>query len=171
MGYDLYVCDTEGNDLPESRLNLTMDSTDDQFDAELERRHKSRTYLRRGGGTLGHLITGMVSAGMAYAAKSPPKFPDRPGKEHFDNYYDPITEEGREYHRQFAHALRTTGDERPGIPIHKFSSNDGWWVTVHECRSALAMWELEGQPQGAGFRDDFIPFLIKAAENGGFRVC
>lgn len=66
--------------------------------------------------------------------------------------------------------LRATGDERPGIPLHKLCSNDGWWVTGAECRSALDIWERAGSPMPEEFRDDWIPFLQAAAKNGGFRT-
>lgn len=66
--------------------------------------------------------------------------------------------------------LRDTRDERPGIPLHKLCSNDGWWVTAVECRSALDLWERAGEPSHEEFRDDWIPFLQAAAKNGGFRT-
>lgn len=66
--------------------------------------------------------------------------------------------------------LRDTRDERPGIPLHKLCSNDGWWVTAAECRSALQLWEAKGCPADEEFRDDWIPFLQTAAANGGFRT-
>ena len=66
--------------------------------------------------------------------------------------------------------LRDTRDERPGIPLHKLCSNDGWWVTAAECKSALQLWESLGSPVAEEFRDDWIPFLRAAAANGGFRT-
>lgn len=67
--------------------------------------------------------------------------------------------------------LRNTYDERPGIPLHKLSSNDGWWVTAAECRSALDIWERAGCPEfEEEFRNDWIPFLQNAAKHGGFRT-
>lgn len=68
------------------------------------------------------------------------------------------------------HWLRDTRDERPGIPLHKLCSNDGWWVTAAECKSALQLWEAKGSPTDEEFRDDWIPFLQAAAANGGFRT-
>ena len=69
-----------------------------------------------------------------------------------------------------AQFLRDTRDERPGIPLHKLCSNDGWWVGVVECRTALDIWERAGTPEVEAFRDDWIPFLQSAAKNGGFRT-
>ena len=66
--------------------------------------------------------------------------------------------------------LRATRDESPGIPLHKLCSNDGWWITVPECLSALAIWERAGMPEVHEFRDDWIPFLQAAAKHGGFRT-
>ena len=71
---------------------------------------------------------------------------------------------------QIEEHLRATGDERPGIPMHKLCSNDGWWVTAAECQSALGIWERAGTPSHEEFRDDWIPFLQAAAKNGGFRT-
>jgi hypothetical protein len=172
MGYDMYVVDSDGKMLDESTLNVDWDSTDEQWRAEEERRWESHTYLRRSMGNMSRLITALVEAGMAYSSVNPPSFPPYPGDEHFDTSgdWEPVTEQARQYRKQCADTLVKTGDERPGIPIHKFSSNDGWWVTPPECRSAMQLWAREGSPMKEEFRDDVIPFLLKAAQNGGFRV-
>lgn len=66
-----------------------------------------------------------------------------------------------------------------GMAVHKFCSNDGWIVTVDECISALAAWEVtvaEGQPaprhEGNEIEwwSEWIAYLELAVEHGGFRV-
>jgi hypothetical protein len=71
---------------------------------------------------------------------------------------------------EIADFLKAARDERPGIPMHKLCSNDGWWVTAMECRTALDIWEQAGMPAKEEFRDDWIPFLQQAAKHGGFRT-
>jgi hypothetical protein len=79
-----------------------------------------------------------------------------------------------EYRAALITHLRSTGDERPGIPLDKFCSNDGWWVTKAECASALKLWEANGRPEVDRFGDrvfnDTIPFLRAGADHEGFRV-
>jgi hypothetical protein len=73
-------------------------------------------------------------------------------------------------HDRNAH-LRATYDERPGIAVYKLcDTNDGWWVTQAECRSALAMWDAAGQPDVDDGYGDTIPFLRASADHNGFRV-
>lgn len=170
MGYDLYVCDRDGDQLPESMLDIKDWDDDDAVEAAFARQYDSHTYLRRSMGNMCFLRDALLRSGMGYEAVCPPHFPDYPGDEHFDRDYKPITEVGRRYRFDVATTLRSTGDERPGIPLHKTMSNDGWWVTAAECLSALQLWDRAGRPHHDGFRDDAIPFLFKAAENGGFRV-
>ena len=84
------------------------------------------------------------------------------------------------------------GADQTGIPEHKFSSNDGWFVTPSECRDAVSIWrtavDLDGEPrcqelvlQALGAteknRDDWwmiwtrwIDYLDGAVSHGGFEV-
>lgn len=178
MGYDMYVCDNDGHELVESgwqgidALHPGIDLTDEAaVDAAWDAIFDGPFYLRRSMGNQGSLRAALLDTRMGYEAVGKPTFPDWPGDEHFDSRdYSPVTEQGQQYRVAVQHTLRSTFDERPGIPLHKLCSNDGWWVTAAEVRSALAMWELAGQPYHPGLRDDVLPFLNKAAENGGFRV-
>lgn len=73
------------------------------------------------------------------------------------------------------HLLSAPGAyDTPGIPSHKFTSNDGWHVTRIECASAVAIIErapTPWPPDVAEFmRDDVLPFLQTAARHDGFRV-
>lgn len=71
--------------------------------------------------------------------------------------------------------------DTPGIPLHKFSSNDGWIVLPAECEAAVRIWEQvvkeRGQDaalQAVGRRPDYwlawIEYLRGAARHGGFEV-
>jgi hypothetical protein len=76
-----------------------------------------------------------------------------------------------------AEMLRTRTAERPtGIPSFKFGSNDGWLVTPEEITAALERYEkppagwFEGHDIEEDYWDEWIEFLRKAIERGGFRV-
>jgi len=64
--------------------------------------------------------------------------------------------------------------ECPGIPVHKFGSNDGWIVTPPECTAALGALALA---RGAGVVDPdepwwprWVEYLRLGAEYDGFEV-
>lgn len=76
----------------------------------------------------------------------------------------------------------------PGIPAEKLGSNDGWLVTPAECDSAVEVWNAWAQnafgdrsnpgssaakvltgPDANGWLD-WIEFIARASERGGFRV-
>lgn len=64
--------------------------------------------------------------------------------------------------------------ECPGIPVHKFGSNDGWIVTPPECIAALAALGL-ARDKGIAEPDakwwpEWIAYLHLAAEHDGFEV-
>lgn len=64
--------------------------------------------------------------------------------------------------------------EHPGIPVHKLGDNSGWHVTPREIRSALERYRDaldNGRREPDCDRwDEWIEWLIHAAEKGGFRV-
>lgn len=174
MGYDMYVCDEQANTVDQARVPEYDPNDEASIEAAFRAQDEAHCYLRRNIWGMGPLRDLLVMHGMAYHAANPPAwedFPDRIGDEHFDDNYEPVTEEGQLYAKRVMKILRDTGDERPGIPVHKLSDNSGWWVTKAECVSALQMWERAGCPQHDEiFRDDVIPFLRQAAAHGGFRV-
>lgn len=69
-------------------------------------------------------------------------------------------------------------EDKTGIPIFKFCSNDGWLVTEDECRQALEAFALTGVDASAvEYEDETVPwwpswlnFLRLASVHGGFRV-
>ena len=138
MGYDLHVCDTDGEVLPTT--------------------YEDDLYFRRNIWGMGPLRDDMTTIGggdaatMGYWPDYEPEWPRDGTPEEFEVF------------------LKAARDERPGIPLHKLCSNDGWWVTAMECRTALDIWEQAGMPEVESFRDDWISFLQTAAKHGGFRT-
>lgn len=137
-------------------------------------------YLRRNIFGMHPTVEAMVTLGMAFWSPSPgfPKSPE-PYEEHIrwdDQVEDdvPVTAEGQTYVERLASALSTHGECRtPGIPSHKFTSNDGWHVTREECEQALAVYDKaigDGATHPDLLRDDVIPFLRCAAQHDGFEV-
>jgi len=63
-----------------------------------------------------------------------------------------------------------------GIPVGKFSSNDGWLVTPAQCEAALAAWRVQPAATRArvegeiGWWASWIAYLTYAKDRGGFRV-
>jgi hypothetical protein len=77
-----------------------------------------------------------------------------------------------------AHLRDRGGAERPGMPIHKFGSNNGWIVTPDEIRAALRV-----APEGATYKDEqtgevkplpwwirWCEFLRGGVQHGGIEV-
>lgn len=75
--------------------------------------------------------------------------------------------------------------DTPGIPFHKFSTNDGWIVLPAECRAAASIWarycdeqggedkalvSIEGRVWRTSFWLEWIAFLAGAAKHDGFEV-
>lgn len=113
---------------------------------------KGPDYFRRNIWGMGPLREDLERLGMGYWS-AVPNFPD--AQDQID-----------------AH-LRATYSETPGIALHKFCSNDGWWIQQYEAESALKIWEkLEagGTEKPESFGDDFVPFLTACARSGGMRV-
>jgi hypothetical protein len=87
--------------------------------------------------------------------------------------YEAISDAAKNFEAATAEHLRWHGPEIPGIPLHKFCSNDGWHVTREECQAALVRYELaigNGEPHPEEFSDDLIPFLRAGARYDGFEV-
>lgn len=123
------------------------------------------------------LCQAMVELGMAH----PSPVPEFPASDHLDrgdfDGEQPVTDRAHAYLRALAELQADHGTGGParlaGIPTHKLSSGDGWYVTVGECSEALAAYEVAttaGATHPDAFGDDVVPFLRTAARYGGFRV-
>jgi hypothetical protein len=69
----------------------------------------------------------------------------------------------------------------PGIPLHKFCSNDGWHVLPVECKAALLAWHtwstVNREKVPSNLDDDeseywtrWLGYLRLAIDHGGFKV-
>lgn len=151
MGYDVYVRGAQEGDEP--------------------------TYFRRSI-WISNFLNALVELNMGFWSPAPIwPTPPEPQDEHLsfdvDDEYVALTDEGREYLRRVESTKSTHGECRtPGIPTHKFSTNDGWHVTRDECAQALESYRraLLVRLHPTEFRDDFIPFLIVATTRDGFEV-
>lgn len=99
--------------------------------------------------------------------------PERPTSEDWQSIpdYDEDDSDGGAAYREANDKLcREHRGECPGIPIHKFGSNDGWWVTPAEIRAALANAEGYAAPVEVEWWGDWIEYLKGAIDHDGFRV-
>ena len=115
-------------------------------------------------------------------------YPDDPA---YDECRAAMTPEARAdaeaYNTELARVLAFHSQaDTPGIPEHKFSSNDGWLVVPAECEAAVSIWNAalaeHGEAQvrtlvtvilGESNHDywlDWIQFMADAARHGGFVV-
>ena len=134
-------------------------------------RLKKPGYFRLNNGGMGRYADAMHDLGMAHHSESVldwAKSPDYP-EDYDDNQasadaYDQAMD-------TFTGAHGSPAD-KPTIPMHKFSSNDGWFVTPEEIRAALAAWDahdLDGLDQDTHatieteYWGEFIAWLRLAA--------
>lgn len=88
---------------------------------------------------MGRYRAAMGVLGMTHASNNSdiPEWPDYPE--------DDSDEESPELKAYEAAALINQGyhhdADDPTIPVHKFCSNDGWWVTASEAAAAIKAWE------------------------------
>ena len=82
-----------------------------------------------------------------------------------------------DYQIEYLAHISQNDETIPGIEEVKFSSNDGWLVTPHECGTAVAIWDATTEEQRAAVEvanQDYwrlwIQFLENGATGAGFRV-
>lgn len=83
---------------------------------------------------------------------------------------DPDGEGGPEYCAAADKLLAAHNGECPGIPGHKFCSNDGWIVTPPEIRAALAAERKNPPADPPEWWSEWIDYLRRAEQRGGFEV-
>lgn len=145
-------------------------------------RVREPNYLRRNIWGIGRFCDALLDLGMGFDSPTPEWPRDLDNVKYEDHVaYDEklecevgLTDRGRTHLRR-TELVRSTHSEcgTPGIPLFKFSSNDGWHVTVIECQQALTIYEsamAAGTPHPDAFHTDTIPFLRLAAEEDGFEV-
>lgn len=140
-------------------------------------RLKDPGYFRLSNGGMGRYADAMAELGMAHESTSGldwSEAPEYPEDDDNDEKMAAYTEAMDKY--LGGHG---TPADKPTIPLHKFSSNDGWFVTPEEIRAALAAWDahdLDGLDQDThatietDYWGEFIAWLRLAAEHDGFRV-
>ena len=75
------------------------------------------------------------------------------------------------YRKLSAPVLAWHGPEIPGIPEHKFGTNDGWLVTPAECEAAVRIGRQRSPPaQHADIWADWLDYMDRARTHGGFEV-
>ena len=104
-----------------------------------------------------------------------PKWPSRPGDEHFDDNDEPVDDIGRAYAASLEQHLAWKPDGTVLPPWHKFDDNSGWIVTAAERAAMLEAIAVRGQPESsAGLNSstwpEFLNFLIYCANHEGFEV-
>lgn len=148
-----------------------------------------RSYFRLNVWGMSHCCDVMASLGMLTGEEAPrfprleefglDEYPEGPadydGEEQAKDEAE-LTDAGRRY----LAAVDTTLTFEPvpvrGIPVGKFSTNDGWLVTPAQCEAALAAWNA--QPEAVRGRIEgeikwwasWIAYLTYAQGRGGFRV-
>lgn len=127
----------------------------------------------------------MEELGMGYWANE--MMPDWPEPGDFDVPMDAedemLDEQSVEYEAWQASCDEVRGwnpEPQSGIALHKFTSNDGWWVTALECKTALELYDddvegiVEGRMDTGEFDDEYwlewLAFLQRAADSDGFSV-
>ncbi|MFC6883464.1 hypothetical protein [Actinomadura yumaensis] len=134
---------------------------------------------------------------MTFSAGPHPSFPRRGDYDLTDEQYwayddssseVTLTDEQRKQCRAYEEAIDKVlawhGPEVPGIPIHKFCSNDGWHVVPAECEAAVRAFKRYREDYGKDavqtvlktaeaepdYWDKWIAYLEGAAKHGGFRI-
>jgi hypothetical protein len=165
-------------------------------------REAERSYFRLNGLGMGRWCDLMERLGMAFEDDPHPPFPDAGD---FGTDWDdveaadyPEDHEGYQWtderlraalkYREAVNAVLAFHGkaDTPGIPLHKFSSNDGWIVLPVECEAAVRTWRelvasegdeavvnLVGNVLGEGNMDywlEWIAYLAGAARRDGFMV-
>lgn len=103
----------------------------------------------------------MAARHMIFDAGRPPEFPDVAD-------WEPMTDADR---RALDEVLSWHGPEVPGIPAHKFGTNDGWIVTPAECEAALQLAEKWPPPaENPEVWKRWLDYLSRAREHQGFEV-
>jgi hypothetical protein len=124
----------------------------------------------------------MAERGMIFEAGPHPEFPKLDDWDAYEIWRYPEYAEGatvsteqarafEAYQRELDAVLSWHGPEVPGIPAHKFGTNDGWIVTPAECEAAVRLAaEHEPPATDADYWAKWINYLDRASKEGGFEV-
>jgi len=161
-----------------------------------DERDTEKSYFRLNIWTMSRYLSLMLQLGMVFEDEPCPDWPDTADygitdeqvwavewPEDFPQVHAAITPEVmgrvRDYRAARDRVLAWHSKEIPGIPLHKFSTNDGWIVLPAECRAAARIWRsAEGGDALArsvlgddlSYWHKWIAFLVGAATHDGFEV-
>lgn len=161
------------------------DNMDAFFEAELVPeqlwsayyRLKDPGYFRLNIGGMARYADAMHELGMAHESTSGLDWSESP---EFPEDYDDNQASAQAYDQamdKFTGAHGSPAD--PTIPLHKFSTNDGWFVTPEEIRAALDEYDTRCSEElsettrnliETDYWGEFIAWLRLAAQHDGFRV-
>jgi len=197
VGYDAH-------EAYEGRTERYRHAQDQVMAALAEEAKAERSYFRLNVWGMGLFRDLMFNLGMAFEDEPHPEWPevedygitydDVRAVRYPEDYPDEVkalTTEDREKVDAFLAAQREVlswhgKTDTPGIPLHKFGSNDGWLVVPAECEAAVKAWEsyvadcgeaaahaaissrLGGRPVDRWLA--WIEYLRGAARHGGFEV-
>lgn len=138
---------------------------------------KNPDYFRLNVWGMSRYAAAMLDLGMAHESRSGIYWSDSP-----DYPEDEDNETALAAYREAMDKLTGAHGEPaddPTIPLHKFSSNDGWYVTPEEIRAALDAYDSRCSEDlseatldliETDYWGDWIAWLRLAAEHDGFRV-
>lgn len=128
----------------------------------------------------------MADRGMIFEAGEHPPFPKAEDFgltwEQIEAYRYPeyaegvaLTDDQREraakYQAENDAVLSWHGPEVPGIPAHKFGTNDGWIVTPAECQAAVKLGREHPPPEkDPDYWAKWLDYMDRASRAGGFEV-
>ncbi len=134
---------------------------------------------------MGRYCEYMTERGMVFEAGQHPAWPegnnDLLDRLKYPEFYPdepPLTademQRAKEYRAANDAVLAWHGPEVPGIPMHKFSTNDGWLVLPAECEAAWRIGKDKPAPEGDEEKQEYwgkwLDYLHRAASHGGFEV-
>lgn len=192
--------DPEAHESWEGRSGRYIRAQDAVTAAEREMGDAQKSYFRLNIFGMGRYRSLMERLGMAFEDEPHPPFPkiedhgttreDVEASEYPEDYPAHEWTDGRlraalGYREAVSAVLAFHGKaDTPGIPLHKFGSNDGWHVLPVEAEAAVLIWrkfvadEGEGKAlafvaehvNGTGYWLEWIDYLAGAARHDGFEV-
>ena len=194
--------DWDSHEAYDGRSDRYRAAQDKVHEAMAEMRDAEKSYFRLNGFGMSRYCDLMDHVGMMFT--DPSECPEWPKPDGYGTSYDDLEAlESPEYYpdKQWNdEALRAAvaftqaqdevlswhGAEIPGIPAHKFSSNDGWIVLPAECEAAVRIWRQfvagEGEEKTAAVVAEYlgdggmdywlkwIAYLAGAVRHEGFEV-
>ena len=186
------------------RTQRFAEAQDAVAEASKKIRHAENYYFRANIGGMGQLIDVMYEFGMVFEDEGRPDWPEPKEfnltREQMRIIYDPeeyaeeylaltpeVLKQGEEFKAEIQRLLTWHGKtDTPGIPLHKFSTNDGWLVLPAEAEAVVRMWRGElhrdearaqrivtgrlGRVGALEWWESWIAFLDGAVSHGGFEV-